>query len=197
MRVRNIVLSCLAILMVYLTFVQNVQGQTTTITALQYPTQAVLQNGVAQVTVTFTVSYAGLPSSDFLGFGIQYAGTSTWVKGSGTSGPDQCYPNAGTDMANSAACVTTPSSSSGTESASFSLTFNSTQQYSLRAVAVIADSSHTVLSSSVTVQSFAISVTSQTVSTTSTAEFHLTSLSVLSAVVITIIALRRRKSSPT
>ncbi len=42
----------------------------TTITNLQYPNQVVLQNGVAQATVTFTVSFSGLPSGYYLVIGI-------------------------------------------------------------------------------------------------------------------------------
>jgi hypothetical protein len=195
--IRGSVLAYLIVLLISLTIAPNVQAQTTTITNLQYPNQAVLQNGVAQVTVTFTVSYAGLPSGDWLIFGILYSGTSTYVTGSGTSSPDHCFPSAGTPNAKLAVCVTAPISGSGTESGTFSLTFNSTQLYSLEAGAGMTSASGVLVSGSVGVQSFTISVTSQTVSTTSTAEFHLTPLSVLSAVVITTIALRRRKSSPT
>ena len=121
--------------------VQTAVQPQTTITNLQYPTQAVeLQNGVTQVTVTFDVGYSGLPSGGYLVFGPTKRST-----GSATSTPDPCMP-LGEEHKNEATCVTVPSSSSGTESASFILTFNSTGQYALAVSAVIEDASFNILS---------------------------------------------------
>ena len=167
----------------YWDFKISVTGQsapsTTAITNLQYPTQAVLQNGVAQATVTFTLDYTGLPSGDFLALGILYQphGSGNYVTGSGTSTPDSCTSTAGTKYANSALCVATPSSSSGTESVSFNLTFNSTQQNALYLVAVMGDKSGNVVSSATSFSDFTISVTTQTASptTATTATTPLTS----------------------
>ena len=107
-------------------------SQTTGMTNLQYPSQVVLQNGVAQATVTFTVRFSGLPSGNVLVLGILYEGTTNYVTGSATSTPDSCRSVDGDGYVNPATCViTTLTSSSGTESVSAVLTFNSTQQYSL------------------------------------------------------------------
>ena len=166
MRARNIVLACLPIFLICLTIVPNVQAQTATISNLKHPTEAVLQNGVAEATVTFTVSYADLPPGDYLTFGVLNGGTSNYVTGSGSSAPDPCISLAGSAYANSAFCANTLSTSSGTESASFILRFNSTQQYNLNAFAGVVDKSFQAIQSSFTVQAFSISITPQTVSTT-------------------------------
>lgn len=149
------------LLLICLTVAPNVQAQTTTLSNLQYPTQAVLQNGVAQVTVALTVGFSNLPSGYYLGFGIVDAGTSNYVTGSVTSTPDSCAPLTGTNYVNSALCATTPTSSSGTESASFTLTLTSARQYNLVAAAVVTDKSGNVISSSASRQTFAISVIAQ------------------------------------
>ena len=134
----------------------------TTITNLQSPPHAVFQNGLAQATVTFTVGYTGLPHGDFLGFAIAIAigGTAKTATGSGNSTPDPCQSLAGTKYAGTAICLTTPASSSGTESAKFTLTFNSTQQYTLAVGAEIVDrSGNTISGSQGKSSNFTISVT--------------------------------------
>ncbi len=120
---------------------------------------------MAKATVNFTVSYTGLPSGNVLGFGILYEphGSHQYVWGSGTSTPDECQLNV-TPYVNSALCVVTPGSNSGTESVSFSLTFNSTQQYALYVVSAMVDKSGNLITSSESFSDFTISVTSQTVS---------------------------------
>ncbi len=156
----------LLVLLISLTFAPNVQAQTTSITNLQYPNQAVLQNGVAHATVTYTVSFSGLPSGDILAFGILYGGTTNYVTGSGTSTPDSPQPVfAGTRFANSAFIATPPASSFGTESVSFSLTFNAPQQPTLIAFAVIEDKTFKVIGVSTAESDFTISVTGQAVPT--------------------------------
>ena len=145
-------------------FAITVTGQastgSTTITNLRSPPHAVFQNGLAQATVTFTVGYAGLPSGGALGFGILDASTSKYITGSGTSTPDPCLSLAGTSYVGDALCAPTPASSSGTESAKFTLTFNSTQQYTLRVGAAITDKSGKGISGSASKSSnFTISVT--------------------------------------
>jgi len=145
------------ILIVLMIFIPNVQAQTTNITNLQYPRQA-----VGQVTVTFTVGYLDIGGAR-LAFGIRDRGTSNWVKGSGTSTPDSCQ------YANSALCWTKPPTSSGTEYASFSLTFDTTQEYALRAEAWMYGPSGNAVTGSQSYWDFKISVTAQTVSTSQTA----------------------------
>jgi hypothetical protein len=169
MTMRSIVLRCLPILLVCLSGIPSVQAQTTTITSFQYPSQIALQNGVALATVTFTATYDGLPPGYVLGFVIVHRGThvNDYASGSGTSAPDKCSPRSPT-YATSAVCATFPSSSSGTETISFSLTFNSTGQYALQAFAIIEDPSAKVIEASRSIQDFTISVTAQTVPTTST-----------------------------
>jgi len=153
----------------YVTVSVSMQAQTTAILRTEFEPEVVLQNGVARATVTYLVAFSDLPSGYYLFFGVLYAGTSTFVKGSGTSDPNGCSPIADTVYANSATCAVIPSSSSGTETASFSLTFNATRQYSLEAFAAMADkSSGTELSSSITPWFFTISVTAQTVPSTTT-----------------------------
>lgn len=166
MNTRTALLLCLVVLLVCLSAAPNAQGQTTSITNLQYSGQTVLQNGIAQATVSFTVSFSGMLLGYRLGFGITYEGTSNFAKGSASSTPDSCDPNIKlTVYANSAFCVlpsqgqTLPTT--GTEYASFVLNFNSTGTYQLRAVTAVSDLSNTVIPSSAAVQDFAISVTAQ------------------------------------
>jgi hypothetical protein len=144
-------------------FTISVTGQTvsttTTITNLLYPSHAVLQNGVAQATVTLTVGYTGLPSGGFLSTEIVDPTTKP-VTGSGTSTPDPCQSLTGTSYASAAICIAIPASSSGTESIKFTLTFNSAQQYALAVAALIQDSSgNNVISGSLSGFKFTISVT--------------------------------------
>ena len=175
--IRSIVLPCLAILLIWLTIVApNVQAQPSGITSIinvQYPSQAVLQNGVAQVEVTFTVYYNQYYNPQgYLVFGIFDTSSSNFVTGSATASPVPCQSLAGTSYADSALCATVPSSSSGTESASFTLTLDVPQQYSLRAVAFAWDSTNlnsgNVIIGSRSSATVTITVTGPTVSATIT-----------------------------
>src|SRR5208282_211063 len=137
MSVRNLVLSSLLILGVCVILLPNVRAQTTTITNLQYQSEVALQNGITNpITVTFTVNYADLSSGYYVVFGIS-SGTTEYATGSASSAPDSCLSLAGTKYDGRAVCVTLPSSISGTETATFSLYFNTAQQYSLEALAVM------------------------------------------------------------
>ena len=164
-----LVLACLTVL-------PNAQAQAAGITSianLQYPSQATLQNGIAQVAVTFTVYYNYYYNPQgYLIFAIYTAGNTTIVQGSAAAWPDPCQSLAGTSYANSAICAVVPAMDSGTDSASFMLTFNSAQQYSLTIVSFIWNTrnlqSGNQVSGSTNTSSLTISVTGQTVSTPST-----------------------------
>lgn len=119
--------------------IPTVQPQTTSITITQVPTHAMMQtSGVTRAASgTMLVSYSDLPTGEYLGFGILYEGTKDFVTGSIESTPDSCYSLAGTVYANAGFCVTSPKSSSGLESVSFSLKLNETGQVTLRAFATM------------------------------------------------------------
>jgi len=126
-----------------------------------------LQNGITNpITVTFTVNYADLSSGYYVVFGIS-SGTTEYATGSASSAPDSCLSLAGTKYDGRAVCVTLPSSISGTETATFSLYFNTAQQYSLEALAVMTYNSNLVNGSTST-SPFTISVNSESVSNTQT-----------------------------
>jgi len=146
------------------------QAPTTTIASLNYPAQTVLQNEVAQATVTFTVNYSGLTSGDGLIFGVYLnsAGNYSNLMGSGTSAPDQCVLMTSSTLAGIAICGLVPPSTSGTESASFAITLTAPpQQYSLVAAAFVSDPVHniSIIRSSLSLQGFTISLVAQTAST--------------------------------
>ena len=152
----------LPILLACLLIVPNVQAQTTTMTDFQAPSRAILQpDGFTRtLTISYTVTFSGLPSGSILGMGILYEGTQNFVAGSVTSTPDPCQSMAGTAYSSSAACLTSPKSSSGTEYVSFQITLNSTQQlYSLRAGAAMVTGG-TYIDGSASHQDFTVSVTS-------------------------------------
>src|SRR5208282_4908730 len=152
----------LPILLACLLIVPNVQAQTTTMTDFQAPSRAILQpDGFTRtLTISYTVTFSGLPSGSILGMGILYEGTQNFVAGSVTSTPDPCQSMAGTAYSSSAACLTSPKSSSGTEYVSFQITLNSTQQlYSLRAGAAMVTGG-TYIDGSASRQDFTVSVTS-------------------------------------
>lgn len=165
------------LVLTFLTLLPNAQAQAagiTSITNVQYSSQAVLQNGVAQVAVTFTVFYNYYYNPQgYLIFAIRTSGTSTIVNGSATASPDPCQSLAGTIYANSALCAVVPAMNSGTDSASFILKFSSAQQYSLTIVSFIWDTrnlqSGNQVNGSSNTSSLTISVTGQSVSTSSTA----------------------------
>jgi hypothetical protein len=98
----------LPILLICLATVPNVQANTgiTSILNLQYPSQAVLQNGVAQVTVTFTVYYSDYWNPQgFLIFGVWSIAGASYVKGSAASTPYPCQSLTGTSLAGDAVCA--------------------------------------------------------------------------------------------
>ncbi|HUK51071.1 MAG TPA: zinc ribbon domain-containing protein [Terriglobales bacterium] len=145
----------------------------TSITDVQYSSQAALQNGVANVAIKFTVYYNYYYNPQgYLVFAIYTKGTSTIVNGSAAAMPDPCQSLAGTIYANSAICAIVPAMNSGTDFASFTLTFNSPQLYSLEIRSFIWDTrnfqSGNQVSGSNNAFSVTISVTGQTVSTAST-----------------------------
>lgn len=135
--------------------------ETTTIVDLHYPSQVVLQNGVAQATITFTLSYSGLPPGDAILFGIYLnSGNPTLLDGSGASTPDACTSSwGGQSWPGKAACAVAPSSSSGTESATLTITSAaSPQQYSLFVGAIMVNPSSKAISSSMSKQTFTLTV---------------------------------------
>ena len=154
----------LLILLICLTRVSSVraQAQTLNISGLQYPAQAVLQNGVAQVTVTFTVSYTDIIVSNNGGglvFGVNLANpdgsAGPWAPGSGTSTPDACdLGSNGNGPTNP--CIVATQSSFGAESASFTVALNSTQP--LVACGEPLDESGNLIDSALTCQPFTVSV---------------------------------------
>lgn len=159
---RNAALRFMPILLICLAIVPNAQAQTiTSITNLQYPSQVALQNGVAQMTVTFTVYYNYYNIQGYLAFGILDVGSGKFVPGSGKSTPDPCQSLTGTNYVGTALCITKPGTSSGTESASFTLTFNSAQKYTLRATTYATDQSGNLITGSTRQSDFAITVTGQ------------------------------------
>lgn len=171
------VVSVVLLVLICLTTIPNAQAQASGITSilnLQYPSQAALQNGVAQVTVTFTVYYNYYYNPQgYLVFGIYDTRASNYANGTATATPDRCQTLAGAQYTNAALCAIVPSSSSGAEPAVFTLTFNSPQEYTLSAVTLIWDArnlqSGNQVSGSANKSDFTISVTGQTVSTSSLA----------------------------
>ena len=152
------------LLLVCLSLTPNVHAQTptTSVSNLQYPNHALFQNGQAVGTVTFMVAFSDAPVGGALIFGVFLAGTTSFVGGSGSSTPDSCVSlPAVSSYANHAVCAVKLASNSGTESATFSVTLNSTQQYNLWAVAIIVDQSASIVTSSFSKQAFAITVSSQ------------------------------------
>lgn len=107
MTFRNAALVFLPILLICLAIVPNVQANSgiTSITDLHYPSQATFQNGVAQVTVTFTVYYSDYwnPQGSLL-FGVWSIADASYVKGSASTTPYSCQSLAGTKYAGDAVC---------------------------------------------------------------------------------------------
>ena len=139
----------------------KVNAQSTTISNLTYPPQIVLQNGMAQGIVTFTVSYSDLPSGDALHIGIGLASGNTGpLDGSGTSTPDPCLTSwGGQSWPGKALCAVAPSSSSGTESVTLTIKSPaSPQQYTLELDAVMVDPSNNFIMTQGSPQKFTITV---------------------------------------
>ena len=153
-----------------LALVPSVQAQSgiTTILNLQYPSEVALQGGTAQATVTFTVyyNYYYNPLGGYLLFGVWDAQTSKAIPGSATATLVPCAPAA--NNAGYAICEVVPNSGSGSESASFALTFNSAQQYNLQAAAAVVDEYGNTVTGSSSHADFTITVTGRTTSTTTT-----------------------------
>jgi len=156
------------VLLICLAATPTVAGQTgiTSILHLQYRSQAALQNGVAQIPVTFTLyfNYYRNPQG-YLVFGIFLSGTSTPVDGSATSTPDPCQSLVGTPYASDAICAMIPPVSAGTESASATLILNQAQQYSLSVVTFVWDSTNlqsgNQVQGSTSITDFTITITGQ------------------------------------
>jgi len=174
--IKKLSLSLGLVVLVCLTIVPNVRGQQgiTSILHLYYPSQAVLQNGVAEVSVTFEMYYDYYSNPQgYLVFGVYYAGTSNPVEGSATSTPDSCQSLAGSPYANDSVCAMIPAvgEGAGTESASLTLTLNQPQVYSLSVVTFVWDSrdlqSGNQVSGSSSTTDFTITVTGETTSTIS------------------------------
>jgi hypothetical protein len=205
----------LLILLICLTRVSGVwaQAQTLNISGLQYPAQAVLQNGVAQITVTFTVSYSDIIVSNNGGlvFGVNLANpdgsAGPWASGSGTSTPDACELGSnGNGPTNP--CTVGPPLSFGSESASFTVALSSTQ--SLLACGEPLDESGNLIDSALICQSFTVSVSNgqaQSQGTVSAVQPSILSLLtqpyvyggitvVVIVAVLTVILLRKRNASP-
>ena len=162
-------------LLICLTIVLPAEGQMgiVSILNLQYPSQAALQNGVAQVPVAFTLYYNYYSNPQgYLVFGIYASGTSGPVDGSATSTPDPCQSLTGTPYANAAICAIVPPARAGSESAAATLILTQAQQYSLSVVAFVWDSrnlqSGNRVAGSIYTTHFTITVTGQTASTIST-----------------------------
>jgi len=139
----------------------KVNAQSTTISNLTYPLQVVLQNGVAQAIVTFTVSYSDLPSGDALHIGIGLASGNTGpLDGSGTSTPDPCLTSwGGQSWPGKALCAVAPSSSSGTESVTLTIKSPaSPQQYTLELDAAMVDPSNNFIMTQGIIPKFTITV---------------------------------------
>lgn len=159
------ILILLLALVLFSASILRVNAQTTTIVDLHYPSQVVLQNGVAQAIVTFIVAYGGLPSGDAIVFAVVSLGpipSSTGIDGSGSSTPDSCLSSwAGQSWPGKAACAVVPSSSSGTESVTLTIkSAASPQQYTLEVMAIIVGPSvpYSPISSSMSHQVFTITV---------------------------------------
>jgi len=158
---RRFVISLL--ILICLTRVPSVwsQAQTLNISGLQY--QAVLQNGVAQVTVTFTVSYTDIIISNNGGGGLEFGvnlanpdgSAGPWAPGSGTSTPDACdLGSNGNGPTNP--CIVAPQSSFGAESATFTVALKSTQ--TLFACGEPLDEAGNLIDSALTCQLFTVSL---------------------------------------
>jgi len=207
----------LLILLICLTRVSSVRGQaqTVSISGLQYPAQVELQNGVALVTVAFTVGFTDIIVSNSGGgvvFGVNLANpdgsAGPWAPGSGTSTPDACELGSnGKGPTNP--CIVTPQSSFGAESASFTVALNSTQP--LVACGEPLDEAGNLIDSALICQPFTVSVSNgqaQSQSTVSAVQPSILSLLiqpyvygaiiviVIVAVVIVITLRKRNASTP-
>jgi hypothetical protein len=135
-----------------------VKAQSTTIVDLHYPSQVVLQNGVAQATVTFVLAYGGLPSGDAIAISLSHADKD--VHGSGNSAPDSCLISwGGYTRADWAGCFVAPSSGSGTESVTLTMKEAAApQQYSMAVDALMLDPSYKQIIGSESQQIFTITL---------------------------------------
>jgi hypothetical protein len=199
---RSSVLAYLLVLLISLTIAPNAQAQEEPIgiTNLQHPDQVEMQNGVAQATVTLTLHFTEMNPGYYFIFGIVYEKSLNPVTGSGTSTPDSCYHRPGEAPPQVALCAIFPTSSSGTESASFTLTFNATKQYAVHYVILVFGKSGGLLYLTIG-SDFTISVTAQTVPTNpQSTSMIILGLSVIAIAIIGVIVFvvrRRRKGKRT
>jgi len=134
----------------------KVKAQSTTIVDLHYPSQVVLQNGVAQATVTFVLAYGGLPPGDAIVLDLSRG--DKIVQGTCSSTPDPGLTSwGGFDKSGLAECFVAPGSGSGTESVT--LTMNqgdSPGQHPMGVDALMLDPSYKQIVGSESDQSFTI-----------------------------------------
>ena len=169
------------VVLVCLSTAPTVHGQAgiTSVLNLHFTSHAALQNGVAQVPMTFTLYYGNYENpGGYLAFGVYVSGTSNLVNGSATSTPDPCQSLAGTPYQNAAVCAIVAGTASGSESASATLMLNQAQQYSLSLVTFVWDSmnlqSGNRVPGSTSESDFTVTVTGQATSTTSTSTSPMT-----------------------
>ncbi len=169
-------LSVLLLVLVGLTIPLGAQTQASGVTSIanvQYARQAALQNGIAQATVTFNIvyNYYHYPQGCLV-FAIYDTSTSNIVKGSVAASPISCQSLTGTSYAGDVICAIVPATSSGTEFATFTITFTSPQEYKLSIGSYIWSSrnlpSGTQITGSTNTSSLTITVTGQIISTNST-----------------------------
>ncbi len=140
----------------------KVKAQSTTIVDLHYPSQVVLQNGVAQAAVTFVLAYGGLPLGDVITFEVTLVPPppGEFIPGSGSSTPDPCLSSwAGINGAGYAVCFVPSGSSSGTESVALTIKSQaSPQQYTVAVIASMMDPAGKIVKGSDSDQEFTIAV---------------------------------------
>jgi len=139
---RVIIATLLVAYVLFSSSILEVKAQTISISNLGYPSPVVLQNGIAQAAVTFTLSYSVLPPGDAILVGLRFNNPPGNVDGSGSSTSDPCLSSwDGSSYPGKASCFLAPSSSSGTESVTLTMkSAASPQQYSLNVNAEMVDS---------------------------------------------------------
>jgi ribosomal protein L40E len=123
-------LTCLLIGVFVLVIVPSIHAQTTSVTILNSPTTVVIgSNGAAQFYVTAQVAYTGYSqANNLLSVTVMYHGTFNPLYGGGSSTPDSCNPSLlKSGFQGYALCFMQPSTSSGTETVTFTLTIVSAQ----------------------------------------------------------------------
>jgi len=195
---RKYSLALVSMLLICLAIIPSAQAQATGITSvadLTYPSQVELQDGWVLASVTFTVSYNYYNNPyGFLAFGVYDRQTSDYAKGTASARPLPCRSVPGTKFANAALCAIVPplngaGGSYGSDNAFFTLTFTSPQQYNLRVVTFVWDSTDlpagSVVSESANKADFAILVTGQAQTSTVTTAITVTQSSTTSLTSVT------------